>query len=247
MADGGGVERMEPPGSVELWRPGADGSLSPQRGQRQNILSGAEVAHITQLLQSEPPLLVCFLKGLTLCPPSRSHTIALAVSALNNESTLTWVADEKIFLIPTAGCKYFMFPPCGEKHLWISGVRRQVMNNQTLLPSAAFKIEWFTLYTCYYFGDAGDEMLLHCGHWNHYITIIPGLLFRCSRFRVVARGRWRVDEIWVDARRSGLQTSSDLRWREVGGGLATISTETTTATVQSADYEARERDAYCIK
>lgn len=34
---------------------------------------------------------------------------------------------------------------------------------------------------------------------------------------------------------------------EVGGGLATISTETTTATVQSSDYEARERDAYCIK
>ena len=63
MADGGGVERMEPPGSVELWRPGADGSLSLQRGQRQNIVSGAEVGHITQLLQSEPLLLVCFQKA----------------------------------------------------------------------------------------------------------------------------------------------------------------------------------------
>lgn len=77
MADGGGVERIEPPGG------------------RWSCDSRA-------------------LTGRSLTWTAAPRVFSPVVFALNNESTLTWVADE-IFSIPTAGCKYFMFPPRGEK------------------------------------------------------------------------------------------------------------------------------------
>lgn len=185
MADGGGVERIEPPGG----RWSCDS----------RALTGRS------LTWTAAPRVFFRRLARTLSHPSYSRWIM----------KVPWHGwpMKRSFQYRLQAVNTSCFLPAVKKHLLISGVRRQVMNNQTLLPSAAIKILWVTLYTLLFWD-------VRCyGIVDIEITIIPGLLFKCSRLAVVARGWWWwLDEIWVDARRFN-QVSSRFR-QDVGSSAA---------------------------